>query len=1240
MGSVIVDTMAGATLATEPKKLHPFFTAPRSTQSHADTGASTTAATEATEPPITDDPQDHIGNGNDNSAIDDPQNNTPKRKRRKKADEVDEDCEDIKKPRRGRKKATAQGPSIMKHFSNVNGGTSDRSSAAQGEAIFKENGTGPNTPPDQGAAVDMQNEEGVKSEDAKSVQVPQDLLEDPNNLVNNQPPRKMLQLNRKAGTIGSPPKIQEPEPSQQAKKPEDATGNQKTPTPKGKGLGKGKRRSARIATITYGTDDASRIRIGTIIDDILVDLAPPSPERKTAMRMPRLSTKPRDPCPETNEESLKKDTHPFFTGKAKKASTLASNASVKTTTAEASTSKSAPASMRPRIFSSTPCSPKKSRVSAPTAPLPQFGVKSLGLKTPGARLPAWPYKDMVHVRGGGDDYIPPSVSETQPAARKSKGKTINVAPEEMILTDFAVKLQISEIVDAVRNIDTNTFLPPPPHLRLPQKHFESGVKLEKRVLSEVRNARHPALAPLRVSLVTSLSAFDRYQCESVSWAQKYAPKSTVEVLQYGKDAFLLQDWLQGLKVQSVDTGEGKSRPVKPPKKKRKKNRGDDFIVDSDEEADEMDEISADEEDWSPNMRGVKKTVIRAGDILAKDSKTPARLTNTVVISGPHGCGKTSSVYAIAKELDFEVFEVNPGSRRSGKEILEKIGDMTRNHLVQHHQVDASSSVIDEEEVAEDIKSGKQATMSAFFKPRAGPKRGRPKKQVEQEVSIPSKPEPKKLPSKTQKQSLILLDEVDILYEEDKQFWTTVISLIAQSKRPFIMTCNDEGLVPLQTLSLHGIFRFSAPPTELAVDRLLLIAASEGHVLRRNAVEALFEARQHDMRACLMDLNYWCQIAVGDQRGGLDWFYKRWPKDCDVDEDGHVVRVISQDTYTEGMGWLAHDVVAEGTGEEELLYETHDFWQIDLSNWHDSLDLTSWAAELAVEPTNRLSTLEGYEDFTDAMSLADLSSAMAFATSGEEPIDCTLPETTDKARGDYILGRELLDAPVASTFDPLATVLPITMKSLARKNLQASVIGPSSKGLNALDEASVVSQIRRHAKVSSEAAPLTRQDFSNAFDILAASDKTTGVATNHLDISVFDSTMRNIALDVAPYVRSIVTFEKDLQKQRQNLSSLMSQGGKKRMRNTRASNAALEGGSRSTTRRERWFNSNLNGVLVMRTAGEGWVDAATEGISGGETGSGGLGSTLGPRSVKGRARLVVTDEDDDEDSGSSSDMQVD
>lgn len=95
------------------------------------------------------------------------------------------------------------------------------------------------------------------------------------------------------------------------------------------------------------------------------------------------------------------------------------------------------------------------------------------------------------------------------------------------------------------------------------------------------------------------------------------------------------------------------------------------------------------------------------------------------------------------------------------------------------------------------------------------------------------------------------------------------------------------------------------------------------------------------------------------------------------------------------------------------------------------------------------------------------------------------------------------------------------------------------------------------------------------------------------ISTFDGSLSIITEDLAPYVRSIVSYDLRLEEQRRLLSSLFSQPGKngKRQRTTRASRAALEGGSKAHTRRERWFPNKTDFDSVLQTGGEGWQDIA-------------------------------------------------
>ncbi|KAK0388358.1 hypothetical protein NLU13_4603 [Sarocladium strictum] len=991
-----------------------------------------------------------------------------------------------------------------------------------------------------------------------------------------QKPRKVLKFNMSTGTLGSPPK-----PKQ-------------------------KQKLSRIVCIKYGSDNSdTKIRISTLISQILdgtlqlpVTPAKKRPKRSRAKRVDEFESQITPATP----------AHPFFSGKPKSQPTTAKPQ-------EATRPSSKP---RNTVFLTTPVSPRKPRAPFDASKVAHFGSQRSGVtKVPGAMHAMWPPQGMSHVRG--DEYYLTcsSALETAPS-RKSKGQVVTVSHDEAVLSGVLNKLDLPRVRSEL-NIEENFPNSPAEQLRLPKRHFESGRKLRMRIDEQLRSTRslrhvrcvdglpeestaicHPAIASLYKSLETRLSAYDRSTCENAAWTQKYAPASAAEVLQPSCEGPLLKEWLEALKVQSVDTGssnpeaKSSSKPEKPPKR-RKKNKLDGFIVDSDDDADELNCIpDEDDEDSSAETLPTIRTVIRNR---AKDSKVSGRLKNAVLISGPHGCGKTAAVYAVAKELDYEIFEINSSSRRSGKDLMEKVGDMTRNHLVQQHRAEKAAPGDGDGETTNEVRSGKQGMMTSFFKPKPGTsdKGTKSKKAADKPADLKSSP------PKAQKQSLILVEEVDVLYKEDTQFWAALMGMISQSRRPFILTCNDESLVPTQSLALHGIFRFAPPPTDLAVDLCLLVAANEGHALQRDAVEAAYTSRGKDLRATLLDLNYWCQLGVGDRRGGFDWFLLRWPRGCDVDANGDTVRVVSEDTYTKGMGWIGRDaVIADNDSldtDEEVMQQLWNLWQVPVGDWQESLDLHSWAGDISAssqDPSNKLDILEAYDDFCEAMSISDLCSDGQFGSPYQQKIDATLPGLPNKMRDDFIIGRQLLEADPVSPSTCSSVVMSQCLASLARRSLldrtENACVSGAAAILNPLTESSAVSTL--NASFESKPRPLTRYDLSLAFDPLAISDR---ALINSLDPSVFDRTLRLIVLDVAPWVRGIMAYDNRLMQERSKLSSLLSEGGngkgRKRMRTTRAALSALEGGERKLTRGEKWFKGVGTG-LVMRTGGEGWAEVAS------------------------------------------------
>jgi hypothetical protein len=183
-----------------------------------------------------------------------------------------------------------------------------------------------------------------------------------------------------------------------------------------------------------------------------------------------------------------------------------------------------------------------------------------------------------------------------------------------------------------------------------------------------------------------------------------------------------------------------------------------------------------------------------------------------------------------------------------------------------------------------------------------------------------------------------------------------------------------------------------------------------------------------------------------------------------------------------------------------------------------------------------------------------------------------------------------------------TTLPVYLTSLARTVVEQThydMDWPPVLHMGPIGEEEAVKAIR----VSFSPAPkITRSDLSLAFDPLAIPDKTLLSASvsgsGLLDASVWDRTTKMLAVDVAPYVRGIVAYDHQLAQERLRLSNLLSEGGrpgKKRMRNTRSALSAMEGGSRSTTRRENYFKARLNTYIVLGTGGK-WVGAIREQVA--------------------------------------------
>lgn len=200
----------------------------------------------------------------------------------------------------------------------------------------------------------------------------------------------------------------------------------------------------------------------------------------------------------------------------------------------------------------------------------------------------------------------------------------------------------------------------------------------------------------------------------------------------------------------------------------------------------------------------------------------------------------------------------------------------------------------------------------------------------------------------------------------------------------------------------------------------------------------------------------------------------------------------------------------------------------------------------------------------------------------------------------MLAWELLEAHPKVVHDRLSADLSTWIKSRARNILQVEEHIKHGleipQELGSLGEKQTIDIIREHSIYVDPS--LTRLDFSLAFDPISTSEKKyIWGNSNVLEASCFDRTLSLIVHDVAPFVRSIVAYDAKLLEERTRLSNLLSKGdgGRKgkRMRTTRSALSALEGRTRKTTRKEKYFDAeHLNPYLVLATASSSWQAAAT------------------------------------------------
>ncbi|KAI8069740.1 P-loop containing nucleoside triphosphate hydrolase protein [Gilbertella persicaria] len=345
------------------------------------------------------------------------------------------------------------------------------------------------------------------------------------------------------------------------------------------------------------------------------------------------------------------------------------------------------------------------------------------------------------------------------------------------------------------------------------------------------------------SCVVLMQSITHQRSSHKQWVDKYRPNDIHGLLGARHNFTYLKDWLHQMKVQPLSAPKSTGSEHKKKKKRKKMNIRHYY---EEEDMDIMRHLS---------LRG-QDSDSDDDDFVVKPKrqlKEEHMRSNIVLLVGDHGVGKTAAVYTAAEQMAYEVFEINSGSRRSGKDIVSMVGEMTKSHLVAFGATPPASVASLFVDKPTPVKQTKRKKLNPCLSSKNGSNgtlKGFLRKKEVKPMAIP-----------TTKQSLILLEEVDLLFEEDKGFWTSVIELAQKSKRPIIMTYLDQ--VPLDNLSLQIVLDIKPPSDTELLPYLWLMCYLEGWRVEPADLVCLMGLLGRDIRRLIQT----CELFAGQEMFG-------------------------------------------------------------------------------------------------------------------------------------------------------------------------------------------------------------------------------------------------------------------------------------------------------------------------------------------------------------------------------------
>lgn len=214
----------------------------------------------------------------------------------------------------------------------------------------------------------------------------------------------------------------------------------------------------------------------------------------------------------------------------------------------------------------------------------------------------------------------------------------------------------------------------------------------------------------------------------------------------------------------------------------------------------------------PNLKKLKRAETNEFDDFIDDDydneTEEESYTPIMILSGPEGVGKSTVVYSLVEDLSGYVYEINASQSRGRKDIMANLKELSTTQLVHQNQ---------------------DTAINQFQK------------------------------------GVILFEDVDVLFESDKGFWSVMEHVLSISRRPIILTCTDISAIPSNIIDCaveeHSLYEIPRQPIEVLTQYLFLMALTKKVEVDEQVLKELIISNCYDLRKCISSLQVLCEVGI-------------------------------------------------------------------------------------------------------------------------------------------------------------------------------------------------------------------------------------------------------------------------------------------------------------------------------------------------------------------------------------------